>query len=136
MPLVDWTPEFSVGSATMDGHHQKLFDIINRLYDASKSQAGEAAMARIIAELIDYTHYHFRAEEQMLAKVGYPTLDAHKQMHAKFEGDLRSLKNTVDSGMAGLASISILNTSVRWLQDHILTVDKGYEAMAKAGGYT
>jgi len=134
MALVEWDDHYSVGNTTLDGHHQRLFDIINRLYEATRRHSDDSNIARIIGELIEYTQYHFRAEEEMMQRAGHPTLEAHKVLHRKFEDDLLSLQTTVSSGMAGLASISILNSSVRWLQDHILTVDKGYSARMAALG--
>lgn len=41
-------------------------------------------LGSIIDELVDYTVSHFRTEEEMMKRTGYPDLENHKQIHQQF----------------------------------------------------
>ena len=57
-----------VGVASMDSQHKQWITLINRLY-ASITQ-GDAAktVGTILKDLLDYTDYHFKAEEELMEK--------------------------------------------------------------------
>lgn len=135
MALFDWSNEYSVGVGLMDNHHKKLFDIINRIHSGVKDKAADAVIGSAIRELLDYTVYHFGEEEKMLAACNYPNMAYHKDLHQKFIAGLQAAKKDVDDGMAVFAATRVMNTSVDWLKQHILSVDKGYEALVKQHGY-
>lgn len=135
MALFDWSNEYSVGVGLMDNHHKKLFDIINRLHGDVKEKATDSAIGGHIRELLDYTIYHFGEEEKMLAACNYPNMAYHQDLHRKFIADLQTAKKDVDDGMAVFAATRVMNSSVDWLKQHILTVDQGYSALVKQHGY-
>ena len=135
MALFDWDNQYSVGVALMDNHHQRLFDIINKLHEAVKAGQASDAMGSIIVELLDYTKYHFGEEEKMLQAIGYPQLDMHKGLHKKFIDELEGYKADVDKGMAVFAATKVFNTSLNWLVGHIQTIDTGYTELANNHGY-
>ena len=74
--FVNWSDEMSVGVATMDSQHQRFFQLINQLYAAMKSGKGSGVLGTILAELAQYTEYHFSAEERLLEDIttrAYPS---------------------------------------------------------------
>jgi len=135
MALFDWSNEYSVGVSLMDSHHKKLFDIINRLHGDVKNKAADSQIGVHIRELLDYTIYHFGEEEKMLTSCNYPNMSYHKGLHQQFIADLQAAKKDVDEGMAVFAATRVMNSSVEWLKQHILTVDKGYESLVKQHGF-
>ena len=92
MPLFEWKKEHSVGVYEMDRHHQKLFDILNRLHDAMKDGKGMQIIAGIVRELLDYTRYHFGEEEKLLEKIGYSGISEQKMAHQKFISQIEGYK--------------------------------------------
>jgi hemerythrin-like metal-binding protein len=134
MALIDWSDNFSVGVQLMDDHHKKLFDIFNRLHAAMKAGQGDTVLDGIMKELIDYTRYHFGEEEKMLERVGYTQMEMHKGLHRKFVAELEGYEKDISGGMAVFAATQVMNSSLVWLRDHIMTIDKGYTSLVKQAG--
>lgn len=70
--MLSWNDNFSVGVKAFDEHHHRLFDLLNGLLTAVENgTADEGKLVAALKELIDYTDYHFKAEEDLLRKNGY-----------------------------------------------------------------
>ena len=81
MPLIAWDQGFSVGVGSIDEQHKKLIGLLNDLHDAMRFGKGRDVLGKVLAELIDYTAYHFRTEEGLFAKYGP---DIVKYAHKRF----------------------------------------------------
>lgn len=134
MPLFTWDNEYSVGVGTMDSHHKTLFDIMNKLHDAMKSGQAEDKIASTIRELVDYTIYHFAEEEKIMESINYAGIAAQKREHQMFVDKMNEYKDKANAGQAVFTVAEVADTSVRWLREHILGMDKKYESSMKAAG--
>lgn len=128
MGLFVWKPEYSVGVHRMDNDHRKLFRLLDALHDAIKQGRGDETIFRIVQELMDYTSYHFRAEEALLNKSNYKDYLRHKQAHLDFEEKLHEFRREIEKGNGIFVVNKVFNTVRDWLTQHILKVDKQYEA--------
>jgi hemerythrin-like metal-binding protein len=133
MALITWKPEYSVNVAEIDGQHRLLIDLINRLYDAMRSGQGAAALGPVLTELVEYTDYHFTAEENLLRRSGYPGLDEHRQVHAQLRERTRELLDRFNAGHSAITMDAMLFLS-NWLNVHILEVDRKYAPFLQAAG--
>ncbi len=130
MPAFHWDKHFQTGLHTVDAQHHVLVDLINR-FGELLTQSGGASVSDIqsvLAELTDYTHYHFQDEEQMMLHVG---LDArhvrlHQQFHADFLAELTTLQQ--DLTQQPNNGHDLLKFLTHWLAFHILGTD---QAMAR-----
>ena len=127
MAIFNWDDEYSVNIFMIDSHHKRLFDIMNRLYDLMADGADDNAIIRIIAELLDYTNYHFAEEEKMMAQFNYPELSSHKQLHKEFITKIEEFQTSAKNGMAIFVAVKVADLGITWLKSHILTVDKRYK---------
>ncbi len=128
--LVTYTPELSVGVKAFDDHHIVLFDIINKLSDAmSKGLAGEQVIS-IVRELVDYTSWHFKAEEDVFEKYNYPGKDEHTKIHNKMLKTAGQLLTDAESGKK-ILSTELMEFLQDWILDHIMGVDKEYSTFLK-----
>lgn len=134
MPLFTWNNEYSVGVGSMDSHHKKLFEIINRLHDAMKDGQAEGNIGALVKELADYTHYHFSEEEKLMDQIQYAGKAAQLREHDAFREKMQEFVAKVNGGKALSSVAEISDTAVRWLREHILGMDKKYEASMKAKG--
>jgi methyl-accepting chemotaxis protein len=123
--LINWSDDYSVGQVTMDAHHQRLISLINQLYTALKEGQGNDVTMGILKQVIAYTRYHFKAEEELMAKVKFSGLEAQKKVHGDF---LRVVASARDRWEAGDASVpqELLTTLKGWLVQHITGMDKQY----------
>jgi hemerythrin-like metal-binding protein len=123
--LFKWDDSFSVGVVAMDDQHKKLFRMVNDLYKAMKAKRAKEAMNGIVDELISYTAMHFKEEEQVMAKAGYPDLAKHKEIHKALVGKVLDVQKKLKSGQATVG-IDLLNFLKDWLVNHIKGTDKKY----------
>ncbi len=129
MPELIWDESLSVGVELMDEQHRVLFQCINDLLNAMESPGGArergVVLGDVIAHLLDYTNFHFRAEEALMEKYQYPDLDVHKGEHKGFIDIVNKMSDAYASGDHYL-SLSLLEFLVNWLKNHIMGTDRKY----------
>lgn len=123
---IEWDNSLETGVAEVDEDHRNLVRLINEL-DAMLSQGVDTArFGAVIDTLIDYAENHFRREEEMLERLGYPDIVIHAESHAGFAHRLGAMV----AGCIiepGPDSIARLRDHLRsWLIDHILLEDMRY----------
>lgn len=133
MALLSWDQSFSVEVAELDGHHRKLFSLINTLHDAMRAGKGRTIVEQIAAELSDYTQAHFRAEEALMERTNYPALPGHRAEHQRFIARVAEIKKDLDAGTGGNA-VEVLEFLKDWVAEHIKKVDRNYSAHLNANG--
>ena len=115
-----WRPEYSVGDEHLDEQHRGLIELIDMLGDESR-------MGEVLERLEIYVDEHFRDEEGMLEKAGYPDLAAHKQQHKAFEEWLTVSRRAFrEPEVSGMLRESIRAYLKSWLVNHIMVSDKDY----------
>ncbi len=133
MPLFEWNPSFEVQVADFNDQHRKLMALVNRLADAMKSGQGRAVISGVLKELMDYTVYHFSAEEEAFARTQYPDRASHILEHEALTNKVNELKQKFDLGQT-MISVETLDFLVNWLTHHIRETDKKYGAHLNANG--
>jgi hemerythrin-like metal-binding protein len=134
MKICEWNNDYTVGIAELDNHHHRLFEILNELFTLMSEGSEDRPIIRVIEELLDYTHYHFEEEEKIMAKMGYPDLELHQQLHRELIAQLKAFHAESQNGMAIFVAIKIANVGLEWLKNHILSVDHKYYVYMKERG--
>lgn len=125
MALVVWNDRYSVGVAELDNHHKKLMSLINELHDAMKAGKGKDALGVMLKELLDYTNFHFRAEEAHMKKKGYSGLALHAVEHKQFVEKVNNSIKEYENGRLSL-TMEVMEFLKSWLVNHIMVEDKKY----------
>lgn len=133
MPLVTWNEEYSVNNDELDDHHRQLIAILNALYEECLKVDSEGCVGPKIDELLAYTGYHFRAEEQYMRQIQYFEIDDHIEMHSGFTFKLEELKRLSHGDQLELTRNLIVYVG-KWLLHHVLEEDRKYAAHAAKGG--
>lgn len=133
MALITWDQSYSVKVAELDGHHQKLFSLVNTLHDAMRTGKGSSVIQGIVEELANYTHTHFQREEALMAETKYPGLEVHRMEHQKLMTKVGEYKAALDKG-SGVNTSAVLDFLREWLAKHINRMDKAYSSHLNAGG--
>ncbi|MBI9101541.1 MAG: bacteriohemerythrin [Spirochaetales bacterium] len=123
--FVEWTPALSVKIEAFDSHHQELIRLINKLYQSMESGEGDDLLQKVLQELIEYTDYHFAAEEAVFKKYDYPDTAEHIQMHQSLLSKARSLNKDLSTGKSVLSN-EVLDFLQDWVMNHILQADSRY----------
>ncbi len=133
MSLISWQKSFSVDVAEIDKQHQRLVALMNQLNDAMLAGKSNEALGRTVGGLLDYTVYHFGAEEGLLERYAYPGLAVQKSQHREFVRKVSEFKQSFEEGKLCL-SIEVMNFLSDWLRNHILGTDKQYASFLNDKG--
>lgn len=131
--IFSWREAFLINISQMDVHHKRLFEIANSIAETLRSGAEVGLLAKSFEALIDYTHYHFAAEEALMERYGYPETASHMQRHRKLELQVAEYYENISNG--GMPSdAEFLQFLKDWLVHHILEEDRKYSAFLNARG--
>ncbi len=123
-----WGPRFLTGIPVIDGQHQHLVELINRLGGILVGDS-KADLPVVAAEVRDYACYHFHTEEGVWARAGLDQGEQarHQAAHLDYVAQLDFLLDDY-SGTADERA-SLLNAYLSsWLILHIIGED---HAMAR-----
>ncbi|WP_375177477.1 bacteriohemerythrin [Marinobacter mobilis] len=121
--IFPWNSHFETGIELIDQQHRKLVDILNRL-GSHFSCADDVQFRHMLQDLLDYTHYHFDAEEQIWQQYfrEQPLFDNHHQAHELFFEQIQEFWDSGDEREQDLKGLFDFLT--RWLAFHILEADR------------
>ena len=126
MPICVWNINYSVGIDKIDKQHQKLVLLLNTLYDTMKEgKDKKEKLEHILNELVEYTDYHFKFEEELFEKYSYINKTAHIKEHNNLRKKVINFNNDVKAGQAVITQ-EITKFLIDWLVNHILISDKEY----------
>jgi hemerythrin len=120
-----WRDSLSVNNEELDSHHRKLIAIFNKLYDCYLTSVDSVTIGHTIEELILYTNYHFKAEENYMMARKYSDMAAHRFEHEYFKEKMNQLlhRNLMNDSEVSKELVVYLGT---WLINHVMQVDKKY----------
>ncbi|MCF6365326.1 MAG: bacteriohemerythrin [Bacteroidales bacterium] len=123
--LIRWNSTYELGHKEIDEQHMKLVDIINDFYNAFATAQAHEKIGGIIGELVNYTVFHFTAEEEIFKNSTYPETEQHIKTHKEFVDKLKKYHQEVKDG--NMTTTYDLMTFLRdWLLEHIMGTDKNY----------
>ena len=76
-----------------------------------------------VDELVFYSDYHFKTEEQYMKDIGYDDIDRHIKLHDTFRQKLTEFKQNKQLGEHDLCHELLLYLS-KWLMHHVMEEDK------------
>lgn len=117
-----WTDSLACGDETIDADHRSLFDVAERLRNASLHEQGNAITGALLHELLDYIQGHFAREEALMAAISYPGLEEHRFEHSLLAHHVRKLHQDFLAEKP-IAHIDMWQFLRRWLRNHIMASD-------------
>ncbi|MBF0351061.1 MAG: bacteriohemerythrin [SAR324 cluster bacterium] len=132
--FVHWDDVFKTGLAEADRQHQLLFDIVNQIRNGAENGIDRESLGSLIGGLIDYTKFHFKFEEDLLKKQGYPEYDNHKRIHDGFARKALEYQQRFEREQAETLCIELTNLLKDWLINHIMKEDTKYGTFLNSKG--
>ena len=123
MAYITWTDEFAVDNELINTQHKTLIDIVNSLHDAVTHGEDSDILDSSLSGLIDYTHFHFKAEEDVLVENGSADLELQKKEHDRMARQVMTLNEKYHQGSATMI-FEILDLLHDWLTNHVKRLDK------------
>jgi len=141
MPLLQWSPRFSVWIQDLDEEHRDLFSHINDLWVCIEQNFEKQKLAEAIERTTAAMKAHFSHEESLLQQWGYPQAAQHAQEHQQLLVRLKSLSSMVERTDPAAINSDSIDFIGEWLCNHILKSDFRYASfklgngLSKAGGF-
>jgi hemerythrin len=129
MPLLNWIPGYSVNNEELDHHHQRLFYLLNSVYENVMESPEVDRIHTVLEELSDYTRYHFSTEERHMKENDYQGLDEHIEKHREFAYSIEALRSRYHDNDLEVARQLIIVLG-DWLLGHVLKDDRKYSELS------
>ncbi|MBB4265443.1 hemerythrin domain-containing protein [Roseospira visakhapatnamensis] len=133
--IIQWSPELSVSSLTLDLHHQILIGCLNRLYVIGGSwKQCLPAVRRELQHVLGYCRIHFFVEEQAMERAGTPTatLDNHRKVHRTIVSKMSASWEAFEQSPALFPFDDTLRFLRLWLLKHVKDEDQeSYAALMR-----
>lgn len=115
-----WEQRYEIGNKLIDSQHRNLFDITNTVAHAKDQETLELQVLR----LIEYTKIHFDDEEKLMAKVHYPDIDKHCELHNQLILQLHQYEQIELNAPETVEEFQYF--VFEWLINHILYYDMDF----------
>lgn len=122
MQIITWSDKFSIDVEMIDEQHRNLFNLVNKLHEHIDDGSSNQALSDALDALIDYTQYHFSAEEDYMFNTAYPRFEQHKAMHDTLTSQVLVFKKEFLEGRGDARKF--LEFLYHWLTKHIMDEDK------------
>jgi hemerythrin-like metal-binding protein len=130
MSFFIWKDSFNTHISVLDRQHQKLFAVLNQLFDAAHHPVDNNFVMQLLREMNEYANVHFTTEERLMTHYEYPGLEAQKIQHEYYREQLVQLTRSFDEDNEAVCKQS-LQFLRNWFLGHILLEDlKFHEAFA------
>ncbi len=126
MELIQWSDKISVNNTRIDNQHKKLIELVNNLILNSNAKANSEIINETLSELLKYTRYHFKDEEELMELRQYPKLDSHREIHKEFVYKITLFCKDVTEGKDSVTE-EVLQFLVDWLSQHTSIEDQDYK---------
>jgi len=124
MPRIEWDNSFSVGINLIDEQHKMLIERTNAISEAVEMTRGLEKILQTLSFMIEYTEFHFSAEEEVMKKNDYPKFDQHHKLHEDFKARLNLMvQDFEEEGATTGLSEEITDYLTNWLVNHIKGID-------------
>ena len=130
MTLIPWKDVYAVGNEELDDQHMRLFSLINMLYRAWVYGNEVTVLGEMFDDMLSYTVYHFRREEELLAASKFPQLKEHQLQHKRLQDQVLAFHGRNLSGSEANQLTTEVSEFLRsWMTVHVLDRDLRYKTI-------
>jgi len=133
MGLADWDDSYSVGYKKLDDQHKNLFRLINELNDLSLKRKTINSFEDLMNQIVEYTTFHFFAEEEVMRRHGFPDMEKHKLEHDEMRRQMREYHSRCVAEDFQCVN-DVLEVMIDWLHTHLGRSDAQYAEYFKEKG--
>jgi len=122
MTLIAWHDRLLVGVKSIDEQHLSLVNAVNALHSSISTAGSSGQSVELLAQLAEYTQFHFHSEEELMQSQVYPSYALHKRHHDVL---LMQVNQFLERSQQGeqLLNGFLMNYLRDWLSAHILEDD-------------
>lgn len=132
MEKIEFTEDYKTAIQTIDYEHNKLINYINYIIEAKNMPDPRLIIEINLDELISYTVFHFKTEEELMQKHNYEKYEEHKKAHEALKSSVLKFKERFDNNED--VTEELISFLKDWLLKHIQGVDMDYVELFKKVG--
>lgn len=80
-PLLSWREDFQINEPSIDGQHEAIFEMALEATELAQERTDRDGLIELFERFGRALEGHFRYEEEMLQRIGYPDLEDHRAQH-------------------------------------------------------
>jgi len=132
MEIVIWDNKYITGIGLIDHQHKQLVDLTNELYSACHAREEELCdtFKHAMSGMVEYVHFHFSTELELLRKLKFPEYHEHKMMHDTLIQNILTAAKDFNEGKKFVPN-HFVRTLKDWIFSHIAIHDKEYALYVK-----
>lgn len=114
--MFQWNENYITGHALIDEQHKKLFSILQKLY----TQTTLEEVYELFEDLLEYTVYHFNAEEEFIHSKNEELAAIHKGKHDVFIQMINEQDLSLIDESSNHFKNDLFNLISDWIKTHVL----------------
>ena len=131
--MIVWDQSYSVGNTILDGHHIRLFGLINRVneylvkFESETHSLDVVYVQGLLNEIADFAAVHFEYEENILREMGYKALNEQCAEHGDY---VEKICTMLVDGIQGHPHLREVQQFLKhWWVNHVLVQDMKYKCV-------
>lgn len=122
MPFLSWSDQYLLGNSTIDSEHRALFQQIAAFHELWQQRQSPEELSKRFAELVAFIETHFRHEEAIMHRAGFPQLEEHRFLHRMMLETVQELQQAYEQKTFRLQEDTMIYLK-NWLIEHIMERD-------------
>jgi hemerythrin len=131
MDIIEWNPRYELGFAEIDKQHLEFAKRINNLHQAMRDRSPKNTIKKVLDDVVSYTQFHFKYEEDLMEKNNYREFVRHKSEHEKLMSQIEEKKMQFLK-LGHELDMELANFLKKWFLDHTQNADRKYLPFIKA----
>ena len=132
MTKIVWKSQYETGIPIIDEQHRRLFETLDQVQEAVAHGSTKNEIRGFVQALLAATREHFRTEEAIMTRHGFPDLLAHIREHEMMLEKLEDLNQRFEESQDSMALL-VTTFMGGWLRHHISEGDFNYAQYIKSG---
>ncbi len=122
MARLEWNLKLATHHATIDEQHKGLLDAYNSVHEALQQGGDVTDLGAKLDHLRDFTIHHFRMEQGLMERAGYPRYPDHLKLHDELVAQVEDVCAAFHEGKVAI-SPTMMGFLEEWLIEHIQDED-------------
>jgi len=123
MKASGWKREFETGIPLIDHQHRKLMERLEACMRALSHGAAKGVVLALAREIQAHALDHFRDEEDLMKRSGYPDYEDHHARHVELSAVVADLTEDFQAGRLAVP-LQVVRTFAHWLEEHLQGEDQ------------
>ena len=125
--MTELSSDFIVECEKLDKDHKRLVEMVDEITTKLDNGVTENCK-KMVTDFINFTKAHFRREEKLLTKIGYPDVEKHRNHHNYLDKKMGHILEFTDSVATNkLARESLRKELIFFIMDDVITTDLDFK---------